>query len=74
MIGWIRQKLADRRARKEADRRAREVAVRSKLMHNDPTMMSPTGVFEVVKKSIDASTEASKKARETAQKILEPKK
>jgi hypothetical protein len=74
MIGWVRQKLADRRARKEADRRVRELALRRKIFQEAPPEMSPTGVFDVVNKSIAVSVEEAKKAREAAQKILEPKK
>lgn len=73
MIRWVRQKIADRRARKEAERRARELAIRRKLFGEQPAM-TPTGIFQTVKKQVDEATEASKKARETAQKILETKK
>lgn len=73
MIRWVRQKIADRRARKEAERRARELEVRRKIFGEHPAM-TPTGIFQTVKKQVDEATEASKKARETAQKILETKK
>jgi hypothetical protein len=73
MIRWVRQKLADRRAKKEAERRAREIAIRRKVFGDHPAL-TPTGIFQTVKKQVDEATEASKKARETAQKILDPKK
>lgn len=74
MIRWLRQRLSDRRALKEAERRAKELAIRRKVLGSDPPMMTPTGVFWIVNRSIDASVEEARKARETAQKILDPKK
>jgi hypothetical protein len=72
MIGWVRQKLAQRRAKKEAADALRRLTVRKRVMAQLPEqpVMTPTAAYETVKKSMDVATEQKKHAREAAQKIL----
>jgi hypothetical protein len=74
MIRWIREKLADRRAKREAEERAKALAVRRKVLGAENLQTTPTGIFENVKRQVDEATASTRKAREAAQKILDKKK